>query len=121
MSGKSIGDERSRVAALEGYDILDTPPEEMFEDLVRLAALVCDAPIAQINFIDDTRLWTKASVGIPRLDMPRRESLCAVAIGRNEPLIVEDLTADERLVHFAREVAGFRVRFYAGVPIVTTD
>ena len=121
MSGKPHDNERSRIAALEGYDILDTPPEETFEDLVRLAALVCDAPIAQINFIDGTRLWTKASVGVPRLEVPRRESLCALAIGRREPLIVEDIAADERLVNFAREVAGARLRFYAGIPIVTPD
>ena len=64
MSAKPHEKERSRIAALEAYDILDTPPEETFEDLVRLAALICDAPIAQINFIDGTRLWTKASVGV---------------------------------------------------------
>jgi PAS domain S-box-containing protein len=115
------GDERSRIAALESYDILDTPPEETFEDLVRLAALVCEAPIAQINFIDGSRLWTKASVGIPRLEVPRRESLCAIALNRRDPLIIEDLSADERLQNFARKVTGTRIGFYAGIPIITSE
>jgi PAS domain S-box-containing protein len=114
-------DERARLGALARYAVLDSEPEPAFDDLVRLAALVCDAPIAQINFIDATRLWSKASAGVPRASTPREDSLCAIAIHRHEPLVVEDLTADKRLLNFAREYGGGRLRFYAGVPLATPD
>jgi PAS domain S-box-containing protein len=114
-------DERARLAALARYAVVDSEQEPAFDDLVRLAALVADAPIAQINFIDATRLWTKASTGVPRGSAPREDSLCAVAIQRYEPLVIEDLAADKRLLNFARDYGGGRLRFYAGVPLATPD
>lgn len=117
----SLADERLRIAALERYDILDTEPEPTFDDLARLAALVCDVPIAAINFIDGTRQWTKASVGVPPGTIPRDQSLCAIALARREPLVIDDIAADERLRGFARPIAGSTARFYAGVPLVTPD
>src|SRR5690242_1016421 len=111
--------ERARLIALARYDILDTEPEQAFDDLARLAALVCDAPMAQINFVDDTRTWSKASVGAPRITVPRTSSLCAIAIKRREPLVIEDVAADERLSSYARLDANIAIGFYAGVPFVT--
>ena len=113
--------EEARLAALERYDILDTAPEQAFDDIARIAALCCDAKYAQINFIDADRQWSKASVGIAPEVLPRRNSICAVALNRPEILVVEDLAADERLRDLSREVDGAMVRFYAGVPIVTPD
>ena len=114
-------EERARLVALARYDILDTEPEQAFDDLARLAALVCDAPVAQINFVDDTRTWSKASVGAPRIAVPRAASLCAIAIKRQEPLVIENIAADERLSRFARLDADMAIGFYAGVPFVTPD
>src|SRR5690242_16347626 len=113
--------ERARLIALARYDILDTEPEQVFDDLARLAALVCEAPIAQINFVDDTRTWSKASVGAPRLTIPRTSSLCALAIKRKEALVVEDVAADERLSSYAQVDGKTVFGFYAGVPFVTPD
>jgi len=114
-------EERARLIALARYDILDTEPEQAFDDLARLAALVCDAPMAQINFVDDARTWSKASVGVPRISVPRTSSLCAVAIKRREPLVIEDVAADARLSDYARIDANIPIGFYAGVPFVTPD
>ena len=113
--------ERARLIALARYDILDTEPEQSFDDLARLAAVVCDAPIAQINFVDDTRTWSKASVGAPRTTVPRASSLCALAIQRQEPLVSENVAADGRLSSYARLDAATAIGFYAGVPFVTPD
>ena len=74
------GAERARLATLERYGILDSEPEQAFDDLAKLAAVICDASAAQINFIDSERQWTKASVGAPRDAIPRDESICAIAI-----------------------------------------
>ena len=114
-------EDRARLIALARYDILDTEPEQAFDDLARLATLVCDAPMAQINFVDDTRTWSKASVGAPRITVPRSSSLCALAIKRQEPLVIENVAADERLASFARLDADTAIGFYAGVPFVTPD
>jgi PAS domain S-box-containing protein len=113
--------ERARLIALARYDILDTEPEQSFDDLARLAALVCDAPIAQINFVDDARTWSKASVGAPRISVPRSSSFCALAIQRHEPLVIEDVVADGRLASYARIDAETPIGFYTGVPFVTPD
>src|SRR5947209_7472062 len=106
MPSGEDNDESARLAALARYAVLDTEPEPTFDDLVRLAALVCDAPIAQINLVDATRLWTKASAGVPRGSARREDSLCAIAINRCEPLVIEDLAADKRLLNFTREYGG---------------
>jgi PAS domain S-box-containing protein len=113
--------ERARLIALARYDILDTEPEQAFDDLARLAALVCEAPMAQINFVDDTRTWSKASFGAPRITVPRASSLCALAIKRHEPLVIENVVADGRLSAYAKLDADIAIGFYAGVPFVTPD
>jgi len=113
--------EQARLATLDRYGILDSEPEQAFDDIARLAAVVCGTAAAQINFIDAERQWTKASVGLPCETVPRQESICAIAIGRAEMLIVEDLAADERLRKLVRAVGDGLLRFYAGVPLVAPD
>lgn len=113
--------EEARLAALERYDILDSAPEQAFDDIARIAALCCDAAYAQINFVDAQRQWSKASIGVTAEVIPRQESICAIALNRPEPLVIDDLAADERLQNRIRLVAGAIVRSYAGVPIITPD
>src|SRR5689334_19312529 len=113
--------EAARLATLARYDILDTEPEQAFDDIARIAAIVCDARYAQINFIDADRQWSKASVGLPREALPRAKSVCAVALNRPELLAVEDLAADDRLRDLIRVGDGGILRFYAGVPIIAPD
>jgi len=112
-------DEAARLAALEGYAILDTEREAGFDELAELAADIFDAPIAVVNFIADGRQWFKAEVGIGRRELPLDVSICRHAILQRGVFVVPDLAEDER---FARnplvDVAG-GLRFYAGALLET--
>ena len=114
--------EQARLDALERYAVLDTPPEQAFDDIARLAALVCGTPMAQINFVDGARQWSKAAVGGPRGVMPRERGLCSHAIARHDPLVIDGAVGEDG--HLAGLALGYGqpgVRFYAGVPLVTPD
>ena len=116
------GAERARLEALERYDVLDTPPEQPFDNLARLAALVCGTPMAQINFVDASRQWSKAAVGGPRAVMPRDRGLCTHALARAEPLVMDAAVGDDgHLAGLALAYGEPTIRFYAGVPLVTPD
>ncbi|HUF28301.1 MAG TPA: ATP-binding protein [Gemmatimonadaceae bacterium] len=121
MSARPSEAERSRLEALQRYAVLDTPAEQAFDDIARLASLICGTPVAQINFIDATRQWSKASVGAPRGELSRRSGLCIRAILQRDPLVVPDVAADESFAARAPAVGDPAVRFYAGAPIVTAD
>ena len=81
-------DESDRLAALRSYRILDTPTEPVFDNLVRLAAQVCQTPMALITLIDDRRQWFKAEVGLGLRETPLDVSICAKAILQPGLLIV---------------------------------
>lgn len=112
--------EEARLAALHRYDILDTPPEEDFDDLVRLAAQICEVPIALISLVDRDRLWFKARVGVDGTEMPRENSFCAHAVA-GEKLIVPDAREDERFCNHPVVTGPAQFRFYAGVCLVSPD
>ena len=109
--------ELSRQALLEALGILDTPPEDDYDDIVRIAAAVCRAPTATISLVDAGRQWFKARVGLDVAETPREISFCAHAIlDPQDPLIVEDAAADPRFSDNPLVTEnGFR--FYAGAPI----
>ncbi len=114
-------DETARLSALARYEILGTTPEREFDDLARLAALVCDAPIARISFVDREREWHKARIGLEGTEDPRDASFCGHAIELGDVLVVPDAARDERFAHIPLVVGAAGVRFYAGAPLVTTD
>src|SRR5918997_4019277 len=87
--------EEDRLAALRRYSILDTPPEPVFDDLVRLAAQVCQTPIALITLIDDRRQWFKAEIGLGLRETPLDLSICAKAILQPGLFIVPDTSKDQ--------------------------
>src|SRR3712207_4182799 len=89
-------DEEERLAALRRYRILDTPPEPDFDDLVRLAAQVCQTPVALISLIDEQRQWFKAELGLGRRATPLVESICATAILQPGVFVVPDAAQDPR-------------------------
>jgi CheY-like chemotaxis protein len=113
-------DETSRIKSLTDLRILDTSPEQVFDDLARLAALICDAPIAVIDFVDEQRVWFKAKIGLELDDMPREESFSAYAILQSDVLLVPDPLSDERFAN-AFMVTEMGVRFYAGIPLVSAN
>jgi GAF domain-containing protein len=109
--------ESSRQALLEALGILDTPPEDDYDDIVRIAAAVCRAPTATISLVDAGRQWFKARVGMEQPETPREVSFCAHAIlDPRDPLIVEDAAADPRFSDNPLVTEG-GFRFYAGAPV----
>jgi hypothetical protein len=114
-------DEPGRLAALERLDILDTEPEQEFDDLARLASQVCETPFAVISFVDRDREWFKAKVGIPQNSFPRLLGFGVHAIGGRDSLVVADAAADARFAANPLVTSEPGVRFFAAVPILTPD
>ncbi len=113
--------EAERLAALRRYDILDTGPEEAFDDLAGLAANVCGTSMGAVDFVDADRVWVKANVGFSVEELPRDAVFAADVILRPELMIVRDTLQDERFADSPLVTEGPGVRFYAGVPILTVD
>ena len=113
--------EAARLEDLARYEILDTPPEEDFDELTRLAATICGAPVAAIGLIDAGRQWFKSSVGLDRSETPRDQTLCAHTILQRDLLVVPDAGQDERFRDHPFVTAEPRQRFYAGVPLITPN
>jgi serine/threonine protein kinase len=113
-------DEEARLAALRRYKILDTDPEQGFDDLTFLAAHVCATPIALITLVDADRQWFKSKVGLSLKETARNVSFCTHTIREADVLIVRDALQDERFRN-SPLVRSEQVRFYAGVPLVTPD
>lgn len=109
-------DESSRLAELHQYEILDTPPEEGFDNLAKLAAQICGTPIALISLVDAHRQWFKAKVGIDAPGTPRDIAFCAHAIHGQDLFVVPDATQDERFADNFLVAADPSIRFYAGMP-----
>jgi PAS domain S-box-containing protein len=113
--------EEERIAALHECAILDTDPEESFDDIARLAAYICATPIALVSLVDANRLWFKAKVGFAASELPRESTFCAQAILKPEPFIIEDASTDKRFAKNPYVISDPHVRFYAAVPLVTPD
>ena len=113
--------ETARLRALERYAILDTAPEPEFDDLTRLASVVCGEPRALLAFVDRDRLWFKSNVGFPEPEVAREASFGARMIGERDVMVVRDAAQDDRFAGdpFLRRSPG--VRFYAGAPLTTGD
>jgi len=113
--------ERERLLELSRYAILDTPPDESFNDLARLAASLCQAPMAAVGFIERERQWFKAGVGLDLVEMPRRSGFCHFTIQQSDVFEVPDASADSQFAGSPPVTGEARVRFYAGVPLITAN
>jgi PAS domain S-box-containing protein len=111
--------EACRLQALYDYHILDTPPAEGFDNLTRLAAMVCDVPIALVSLIDQQRQWFKARVGLVAPETTRDVAFCAHAILRPGLMEVPNALEDKRFFDNPLVTGEFNLRFYAGMPLVT--
>lgn len=121
MSAPLPENEAARLEALHRYGILDTVPEQDFDDLSRLAALICSTPIATVTFVDENRQWFKSKIGLDVQETPRDIAFCAHTILRREVLVIPDASQDERF-RFNPLVTGEKnVRFYAGAPLITAE
>src|SRR5215471_2794195 len=121
MTAPVANHEAKRLKVLWQYDVLDTVPEEVFDDLTELAARICEAPIALISLVDESRQWFKSRIGTPVSETSRDVSLCAYAINQSDLFIVPDATKDERFADNPLVTSDPKIRFYAGAPLITPD
>jgi signal transduction histidine kinase len=122
MQAPSHPREPRRLATLRRYRILDTPEERAFDEVVRLASVLCDAPLAAISFVDSDRQWFKAQLGFGVRQTPIDRSICAHAILADEEIFeVADAPCDQRLREHRLLVERPELRFYAAALLRSPD
>jgi hypothetical protein len=113
--------EAARLEALERYEVLDSPKEEAFDRITRLAKKVLDVPLVMVAFVDNHRTWTKASDGLEIPEVRRCHSFCSRTVLQSSVLVVPDARLDPRFATNPYVAGEPHVRFYAGVPLMTPD
>jgi len=111
--------EQARLRALRVLDILDTPPEKVFDEIVNLTAQLLRAPIVLISLLDEHRQWFKSKVGLQVCETPREVSFCQHAIKGEDIFIVRDAASDARFKDNPLVLSEPHIRFYAGVPLLS--
>ena len=110
-----------RLETLHQYSILDTLPEQSYEDLTALATFICGTPTALISLVDQNRQWFKSRVGLDVAETGRSASFCAHTIVNPEVLVVKDTFLDPRFAENPLVQGGPQIRFYAGAPLIAPN
>jgi PAS domain S-box-containing protein len=113
--------EYDRLQVLHKYQIIDTESEAVFDDLVQLAADLCETPIAVISLVDARREWFKSKVGLTVSEVPRNFAFGSYTILQNEILIIPDTLQEERFTNYPLVTSDPYLRFYAGVPLINSS
>lgn len=114
-------DDTRRLETLALYEIMDTPPEPEFDDIVLLASELCQTPVAMVSLLETERQWFKARIGFDLPETPISQSVCAHALKSTGLLIIPDLTADPRTSENRLVTEPPQIRFYAGAPLISPD
>lgn len=114
-------DEEARLAALDSYQIVDTMPEQQYDDIANLVSQICGTSISTVALLDRDRKWHKAKTGISKEAVPREFAICSHTILGREPVIVNDTIEHEIFSTIGMVKNPPYVRFYAGVPLVNED
>ncbi|MGA1834359.1 GAF domain-containing protein [Rhizobium wenxiniae] len=121
MTPNDDNDAHRRLELLEDYDILNTPPEPEFDDIVLVASEACGTPVALVSLVEEDRQWFKARRGFEACDTPMSQSVCADALSSADLLIIPDLTLDPRTKANTLVTEEPHIRFYAGAPLVSPE
>jgi two-component sensor histidine kinase len=121
MKAKPHPRQEQRLAALRRFEILDTPREPDFDDITRLIAGICEAPVSIINFIDADRQWFKSEIGLGVRETPLETSICSHAILENDFVEISDTLSDRRMGDNPLCTGSRGFRFYAGALLKTPD
>ncbi len=113
--------EVQRLNALRRSKLLDSPPERLFDAIALRAAEICKTPIALISLVDEHRQWFKSRVGLDATETDRDVAFCSHAILQQELMVVPDALSDERFAQNPLVTHEPNIRFYAGMPLVTSD
>jgi diguanylate cyclase (GGDEF)-like protein/PAS domain S-box-containing protein len=121
MDGTTSAHESARLRALHRLAVLDTPREQLFDDLVALAAHLVGTPMAALSLIDGQRQWFKSTIGFELTQTPRAVAFCDHVVRSGKPLVVQDARDDARFASnpFVTEEGG--IRFYVGVPVFSSN
>ncbi|WP_371504647.1 ATP-binding protein [Nitrosopumilus adriaticus] len=114
-------EEKNRIQALHELEILDTPPEERFDRITKIAQIMFDVPIALVSLVDSNRQWFKSCAGLSARETPRSMSFCSHAILNEDIMTIEDATKDNRFSDNPLVTGDPFIRFYAGKPIRGLD
>jgi PAS domain S-box-containing protein len=115
-----MSDELARLKVLRTYDTVDTPREAVYDDITRLAAHLCQTPMAVITLIDEYRQWFEAEIGIPSREFLPTEAFCAHTIQSDQLFVVPNAAGDPRFADNPFVVDESGIRFYAGAPLITS-
>lgn len=121
MNAVAASIESERSAVLRELNILHTPPEKDFDELVRLASLICRAPVALIGLVDQNKYWYKSKIGLVIDDSPRDVSFCTHALNGTDVFVVPDALNDPRFKDNPLVTGSPHIRFYAGTPLAMAD
>lgn len=116
--GGWIIDDDARLATLRDFDLIDSPPEQRFDEIVAAASALAGMPIALVSLVDRDRQWFKAKVGTDVPETPIAAAICVHTLEAGGELVIPDLTADPRTEANPLVTDDPKVRFYAGFPIV---
>ncbi|WP_426058202.1 LytTR family transcriptional regulator DNA-binding domain-containing protein [Hymenobacter sp. B1770] len=113
--------EPERLEALHSYEVLDTDPEQVFNDIAQLSAFICGTPMSLVSLIDGHRQWFKATVGLETKETPREHAFCQYAMRAQDVFEVYDATSDARFAENPLVTGDPNIRFYAGAPLLSPE